>query len=324
MPKQENRWQMQEKGISELIRERAGELGFQECRIIPACILDEERHRFISWLNRGMHGEMEYMSRHMDKRLDPRLLVENAKTIIVLLHNYFTAEKQSDPEAPVIARYAFGKDYHQVIRRKLQLLLRLVRELKPGCSGRVFTDSAPVMERAWARRAGLGWIGKNSCLISPCHGSYFFIGELILDTELHYDQVPIQAERCGTCTRCMDACPTGAIVSPKIINARLCISYQTIEKKGSPDAGLRGKFANRVFGCDICQEVCPWNKKTPGHQEPGLLPSPTFLGLTAGEWAEMDKPMFDRLFTGTPLQRAGYEKLKDTLIFLSESPEDQG
>ena len=310
---------MQGEGITELIRERAKELGFQECRIIPACFLAEEEKRLIAWLEQGMHGEMEYMSRNRGKRLDPRLLVGNAKTIIVVLHNYFTTEKQSDPRAPVVARYAFGKDYHQVIRRKLQLLLQFIREIKPGCSGRVFTDSAPVLERAWAYRAGLGWIGRNSCLISPLHGSFVFIGEVILDTEMPFDREITVADRCGSCTRCIDTCPTGAIISPKTIDARLCISYQTIEKKGLPDAGLRGRFANRVFGCDICQEVCPWNRKASGHHETEFLPSPALLGLTPDEWAQMDQVLFDRLFTGTPVQRTGFEKLKNNLDFLLET-----
>jgi epoxyqueuosine reductase len=314
---------MREEGISELIRERAKVLGFQECRMIPARFLSEEKQHLEAWLEQGMHGEMGYMSHHMDKRLDPRLLVQSAKTIIVLLHNYYTTEKQSDPQAPVVSRYAFGKDYHQVIRRKLQLLLRFIRELKPGCSGRVFTDSAPVLERAWALRAGLGWIGRNSCLISPLHGSFVFIGEVILDTELSFDKEITIPDRCGTCIRCTFACPTGAIISPKTIDARLCIAYQTIEKKGKPDAKLRGRFANRVFGCDICQEVCPWNRKASGHHETEYLPSPDFLGLTAAEWAQMDMELFDRLFTGTAVQRTGYDKLKSNMDFLSELPENQ-
>lgn len=313
---------MREAGISDLIRERAKELGFQECRIIPACFLSEEKQRLEAWLEQGMHGEMGYMLRHVDKRLDPRLLVGRARTMIVVLQNYFTSKKQNDPQAPVVSRYAFGRDYHVVIRRKLQLLLHFIRELKPGCSGRVFTDSAPVLERAWANRAGLGWIGRNSCLISPLHGSFVFIGEVILDAELPFDkEIPI-ADRCGTCTRCTDACPTGAIISPKTIDARLCIAYQTIEKNGIPDAGLRGRFANRVFGCDICQEVCPWNRKATPHDEPEFHPSPALLNLSAVEWARMDPVLFNRLFAGTAIQRTGFDKLQKNIDFLLEPLEN--
>lgn len=307
---------MPEEKVAEFIKQKARELGFAACGILPVGYLAEEEQRLRAWLEQGMQGSMGYMARNVDKRLNPALLSENAKTIIVVLQNYYSAVRQTDPSAPVVSRYAFGTDYHTVIRKKLYRLLESVREVLPGCRGRAFTDSAPVLERAWARRAGLGWSGKNSCLISPDHGSFVFIGELVIDHSVPCQPVPEQKNRCGKCTRCIDTCPTGAIISPGTVNANRCISYQTIELKGTPDSQLKGRFANRVFGCDICQEVCPWNRKSASHDQPEFSPSPSFLNLTAGEWACMDPALFDCLFRGTPLERTGYEKLKANLDFL--------
>ena len=302
--------------IAKGIKSFAKELGFLECAIIPADLLNEEEERFQTWLDAGMHGEMGYMNKNVEKRLDPRQLVENAKTVIVTLLNYYPEETQSDPEAPVLSKYAYGTDYHFVIKDKLKSLLEFIRENTGQCNARYFTDSAPVLERAWARRAGLGWVGKNSNLISVEHGSFFFIGELILDIALPYDTPRIIADHCGTCTRCIDACPTKAIVADKVVDARLCISYQTIELKGKMDENLKGKFENRVFGCDICQDVCPWNLKSTPHDEKAFDPHPKLLNLSKAGWHAMEKPFFNELFKDSAVKRAGYKGIKRNLEFL--------
>jgi epoxyqueuosine reductase len=265
--------------ISKNIKAKAKELGFLECAIIPAGLLEEEK-KFQIWLNAGMHGEMGYMARNDEKRLDPRLLFENAKTVIVVLQNYYPKETQKDSDAPVLSKYAYGTDYHFVMKDKLKNLLAFIQEQVGSCNARPFVDSAPVLERAWARRAGLGWVGKNSNLISVQHGSFFFIGELILDIELPYDNPKQVADHCGTCTRCIDTCPTKAIVSNRVVDARKCISYQTIELKGDLDENLKGQFENRIFGCDICQDVCPWNLKSTPHEEDSFQPHPKLLELS--------------------------------------------
>jgi epoxyqueuosine reductase len=301
--------------VSKKIKSQAKSLGFMECAILPVTFLSEEAERFESWLNAGMHGEMEYMARNIDKRFDPRLLVDNAKSILIVLHNYFTNETRSDPKAPVISKYAYGKDYHYVIKKKLIKLLHFIREEIGPCQGRPFVDSAPVLERAWARRAGLGWIGKNSNLISLKHGSFFFIGELIIDSELPYDTPKLVADHCGNCTKCIDACPTKAIVADRVIDARKCISYQTIEVKGELDESLKGQFRNRVFGCDICQDVCPWNLKLTPHDEPKLKPSLELLNLSSDEWYHMDKSLFNKIFKNSAVKRTGFHGLKRNLDF---------
>ncbi len=303
------------------VKQYAKELGFLECAIIPAGVLTEEEEHFNSWLKAEMHGEMGYMARNVEKRLDISLLVENAKTVVVTLLNYFPENTQTDPEAPVLSKYAYGTDYHFIIKDKLRKLLDYIRENFGDCNARTFTDSAPVLERAWARRAGLGWVGKNSNLISVEHGSFFFIGELILDIELPYDKPRIIADHCGTCTRCIDACPTKAIVADKVVDARLCISYQTIELKGDLDENLKGKFENRVFGCDICQDVCPWNLKSEPHNEDAFHPHPKLLNLTKTEWHSMERPLFNELFRNSAVKRAGYSGVKRNLAFLEEPEE---
>ncbi len=310
--------------IAKSIKLYAKELGFLECAIIPAGALTEEEEHFKSWLKAGMHGEMGYMERNVEKRLDLRQLVENAKTVVITLLNYFPEETQSDTEAPVLSKYAYGTDYHFIIKEKLRKLLDYIREIAGDCNARTFTDSAPVLERAWARRAGLGWVGKNSNLISVEHGSFFFIGELILDIELPYDTPRIVADHCGSCTRCIDACPTKAIVADKVVDARLCISYQTIELKGELDENLKGKFENRVFGCDICQDVCPWNLKSTPHNEKDFNPHPKLLGLSKTQWHNMERPLFNELFRNSAVKRAGYNGVKRNLAFLanSENPDN--
>lgn len=296
-------------------------LGFQACGISRAGFLSEEKSRLEKWLAQGMHGEMDYMARNTPKRLDPRLLFEGAKSVVSVLLNYYPSKKQTDPEAPVLSKYAYGTDYHFVLKEKLQSLLRYIQAEVAPCTGRAFTDSAPVLDKAWAARAGLGWVGKNTNLISAEHGSFFFIGELILDLELEPDEKMVR-NRCGTCTRCIDACPTHAIVAPYVVDARKCISYQTIELKGELDRSLQGQFRERVFGCDICQDVCPWNLKSEPHHEPGFEPHPGLMQLTKKEWQEMDQPLFNELFRNSAVKRAKYHGLKRNLRFLDESRED--
>ena len=302
---------------SDRIKTKAKELGFLDCGISAARFLAEEKDRLVQWLQNGMNGEMDYMANHLDKRLDPRLLVENSRSVISVLLNYFPAEKQSDPEAPVLSKYAFGTDYHFVMKDKLGELLHFIQTEIAFCEGRCFVDSAPVLDRAWAARAGLGWIGKNTNLISTEHGSFFFIGELIIDLELHsHDK--IVRNHCGNCTRCIDACPTQALVAPFVLDARRCISYQTIENRNEIDPMLKGKFENRVFGCDICQDVCPWNLKSETHHEPAFNPEAKLMNLTRKEWHEMDKPLFNKLFVNSAVKRTRFEGLKRNLKFLNE------
>jgi len=299
------------------IKNKAKELGFLDCGIAEACFLQDEKDRLKSWLNDEMQGDMDYMARHFDMRLDPRLLVENARSVVSVLLNYFPAENQRDPEAPVLSKYAYGTDYHFVMKDKLKELFRFIQTEIATCQGRFFVDSAPVLDRAWAARAGLGWIGKNTNLISVEHGSFFFIGELIIDLELLADQKRIR-DHCGTCTRCIDACPTQALVMPYVLDARRCISYQTIENHGEIDLSLKGKFENRVFGCDICQDVCPWNLKSEAHHEPAFTSVKKLLNLTKTEWHEMDKPLFNELFRNSAVKRTRFEGLKRNLRFLKD------
>ncbi len=258
------------------------------------------------------------MERYLDKRTDPRLLVENARSVIVVLQNYYTRKEPSDPQAPLISKYAYGRDYHKVLRKKLLLLLEKVQEIAGSGSGRVFVDSAPVLERALGRLSGIGWIGKNSMLISRKYGSFFFIGTIITDANLVYDQ-PIN-EYCGSCTKCIDACPTGAIIAGKIVDSRKCISYQTIENKSdSIPPEMQTQFLNRVFGCDICQDVCPWNHNAPEHEEPGLREYEDVLALSNEDWHGMSEETYDRLFAGSAVKRAKYSGLRRNLDFLKEN-----
>lgn len=305
--------------ISNSIKEKAKSLGLLECVIIPANSLAEEKENFQNWLDNSMHGEMGYMARNIEKRLDPRLLYENAKTIIVVLQNYFPKEIQKDPTAPVISKYAYGTDYHFVMKDKLKELLLFIQDEIPNCNGRPFVDSAPVLERAWAKKAGLGWIGKNNLLISQKYGSFFFIGELILDIELPYDDVKLVRNHCGNCTKCIDACPTKAIVAERVVDARKCISYQTIELKSNLDESLNGHFENRVFGCDICQDVCPWNSKSKPHNEPNFEPHQKLLNLTKEDWHQMGKPLFTELFKNSAVKRTGFKGLRRNLEFVKIS-----
>lgn len=302
---------------SDQIKTRAKELGFLDCGISEAGFLQEEKERLLSWLEKGMHGEMGYMDRNQDKRLDPGLLVENARSVISVSLNYFPSGQQTDPEAPVLSKYAFGTDYHLVMKDKLGELLKFIQTEIAPCNGRCFVDSAPVLDRAWAARSGLGWVGKNTNLISPEHGSFFFIGELIIDLELTSNDKMVR-NHCGNCTRCIDACPTHALVAPYILDARRCISYQTIENRGEIDPDLKGKFENRVFGCDICQDVCPWNLKSEPHQEPAFALKPELAKLTKVEWNKMEKPTYNELFRNSAVKRTRFDGLKRNLKFLEE------
>ena len=299
---------------SAMIRAEALRLGFDACGIAPAEPLTEEAGRLKQWLSCGYNASMTYMENHLDKRTDITLLVPGTQSVITVLLNYFTDKKQQDPHAPVLSKYAFGKDYHPVIRGKLVSLLRYMNASIGKTAGRGFTDSAPVMEKAWAARAGTGWIGKNSNLISPRSGSFVFIGTLLVDRPLHYDKsLP---DRCGSCTKCMDACPVKAIVKPRVVDANRCISYHTIENKGEIPASYKGKFMNRVFGCDICQDVCPWNRKAKQHTVKEFMPLPGLLERTREEWYLLSEDNFKTFFSSSPLKRAGYKGIKRNLHFI--------
>ncbi len=298
--------------LSRRIKEQACAQGFDACGIVRAGPLKEEKFRLLDWLARGHHGEMDYMAGNVDKRTDPTRLVPGSKSVVVVRLNYFPGKyyNNSKQDIPKISRYAAGRDYHKVIRKKLQQLLAWINEALTPVNGRAFVDSAPVLERAWARRAGLGWIGKNSMLITREGGSYFFIGELILDLELAYDH-PEPEDYCGTCSRCLDACPTHAIQPNRTVDATRCISYWTIEyRKESFPQEAPENFREWVFGCDICQEVCPWNRKARPHHTPDFLPDEKRLSLTREDWERMTEEEFERLFAGTPVMRTGLERMK--------------
>jgi epoxyqueuosine reductase len=297
-----------------MIRAEARRLGFDKCGISRAEYLREDAGRLQSWLRNQYNGRMAYMENHADKRVDPTKLVENAQSVISVLLNYYPAENQKDPAAPQISKYAYGADYHDIIRKRLQELLLYIRVNIAPATGRAFVDSAPVLDRAWAARAGLGWIGKNTNLITPESGSFFFIGSLIIDIPLQYDQ-PIQ-DFCGDCNRCIRACPTTAIIAPRLIDARKCISYLTIENKGEIDEAFRDQFNNRVFGCDICQDVCPWNRKAKAHAVEEFRPLPGLLEMTRQDWYDLDAPQFNALFRRSAVKRARFEGLRRNLKFI--------
>lgn len=298
---------------TDIVRRIAAELGFQFCGISAAGFLEEEAPRLEKWLHDGMHGEMQYMENHFDKRLDPRILVPGAKSVVSLLLNYYPEQKQR-PDAPKISKYAYGKDYHLVIKEKLFRFLELLRGEIGEVDGRVFVDSAPVMDKAWAKRAGLGWMGKNGNLIHPKHGSFFFIAELILDLELVPDG-PIR-DYCGTCTKCLDACPTDALSQPYVVDGSRCISYLTIELKNSIPDAFQGKMDNWMFGCDVCQDVCPWNRFSKPHQEPDFLSNGRLLDMDQGDWQELTQETFSAVFKNSAVKRTKYEGLKRNIEFL--------
>lgn len=308
---------MDKKLRSSLIKSKASELGFFLCGISRAEHMDEEAARLEAWLKKGLHGEMGYLENHFDKRVDPSKLVPGAKSVISLAYNYYNQEMQEDPSAPVISMYAYGRDYHKVVRKKLDHLFDFIRQTYGDVTGRVFVDSAPVLERDLARRSGLGWIGKNTMLIHPKKGSYFFLGEVICDLELEYDG-PID-DFCGTCTRCIDACPTDAIAPQGyVMDGSSCISYLTIELRGEIPPRFEGLLQNRVFGCDICQDVCPWNRFSVRHDESQFKPVSGLLQMTREEWMDLSEPVFTRMFEGSAVKRTKYEGLKRNLEFLKK------
>ena len=299
------------------MKSEAKRLGFDYCGVSKAEFLEQEAPRLEEWLKRNMQGEMSWMANHFDLRLDPTKLVPGAKSVVSLLLNYFPGKTQEDETAPKISKYAYGEDYHFVIKRKLKELLTALQEkIGESVGGRVFVDSAPVMDKVWAQRGGLGWQGKHTNLINREMGSFFFIAELILDIELQPD-API-GDFCGTCTRCIDACPTDAIVSPYIVDGSKCISYFTIELKGAIPESEKGKFSNWAFGCDICQDVCPWNRFAKPHREPAFGPNEKLLSMKKPEWEELTEEVFQEIFRKSAVKRTKFEGLKRNLRFLGE------
>lgn len=287
------------------------------CGFSRAKFLEEEAPRLEEWLNKNHHGKMSYMENHFDKRLDPRLLVDGSKSVISLALNYFPNETQIDKDAPKISKYAYGKDYHHVIKDKLKELLAFIREEIGEVDGRAFVDSAPVLDKAWAKKSGLGWIGKNSNLINKKSGSFFFLAELIIDLELEYDG-PIK-DYCGTCTACIDECPTEAIIEPYKVDGSKCISYLTIELKDEIlPKEFKGKMENWAFGCDICQDVCPWNRFSKPHNEPLFNPHPDLIHLTKNDWQDLTKEVFQELFRKSAVKRTKFEGLKRNIKFLND------
>jgi epoxyqueuosine reductase len=307
--------------LTYFIKNEALAAGFISVGIGKAEFMDPEAFRLEQWLKQNYQGGMNYLENHFDKRVDPRLLVPGAKSVISLCYNYFNPVKQKDPEAPKISMYAYGRDYHKVVRNKLEALLMTIRKKTGEVNGRVFIDSAPVLERDWAKRNGLGWIGKNTLLINPKKGSWFFLGEIILDIELEYDG-PIK-DYCGTCTKCIDACPTDAI-SPNgyFMDGSKCISYLTIELKKEIPLEFEGKMDNWMYGCDICQQVCPWNRFSEPHREEAFMPGEELVFKTKEEWENLSEEAYERLFKGSAVKRAKYSGLMRNIRFLKGNPSD--
>lgn len=299
---------------TQIIKEAAARLGFVFCGISKAGFLEEEANRLDTWLKRGYHGRMSYMENHHDMRLDPTKLVPGARSVVSLVYNYYPKADLARDGEPKVAKYAYGEDYHFIIREKLKELLAEIRDAIGEINGRAFVDSAPVMERTWAARSGLGWIGKNSLLLNRTMGSFFFLAELIIDLELVYDG-PVK-DYCGTCTACMDACPTDAIPEPYVVDGSKCISYFTIELKEAIPEDYKGQFQDWIFGCDICQDVCPWNRFSKPHDEPRLDPSPELSSMTKEDWLEMTRETFDRVFRRSPLKRTRFEGIKRNIDFV--------
>lgn len=299
------------------IKELAAQLGFEYCGIAKAVPLTEDARRLEQWLNKGMHGNMQYMENYFDLRIDPTKLLPGAKSVITLLMNYYP-EKLQQQSIVKIAKYAYGKDYHEVIRAKLKELMQSIKEKAGDINGRGFVDSAPVLERTWAQKSGLGWIGKNGNLINNKRGSFFFIATLITDMELEYD-LPLTKDYCGTCTRCIDSCPTEAILPDKVVDGSKCISYFTIELKEAliPDA-MKGKFDNWMFGCDTCQDVCPWNRFSKPNGETAFTPLPQILNFTTNDWEELTEESFKTIFKNSPLKRSKFAGIKRNLQFIQQ------
>ena len=296
-----------------LIKKEAKRLGFLSCGVSKAEFLEDEAPRLENWLNKNMHGEMSYMANHFDKRLDPTLLVPDSKSVVSLLLNYFPEETQTN-ETYKISKYAYGEDYHFVIKDKLKQLLNFIQNEIGEVHGRAFTDSAPVLDKAWAAKSGLGWIGKHSNLITKSSGSFYFIAELIIDLELDYDYAV--TDHCGSCTACLDACPTQAITEPYVVDGSKCISYFTIELKNEIPSDMKGKFDDWMFGCDICQDVCPWNRFSKPHKEPLFNSSKELLTMSKKEWEEITEEVFQKTFEKSAVKRTKYSGLIRNINFL--------
>jgi epoxyqueuosine reductase len=299
---------------SAIIKQLAHEAGFLHCGISKATFLEDEATRLEQWLKQGMNGQMRYMENHFDKRLDPRLLVPGAKSVVTLLFNYYTEQRQTAADAPKISMYAFGEDYHFVVKRRMKTLMQRIGEEVGEVDGRVFVDSAPVLDKAWAVRSGSGWMGKHTNVIRKQEGSYFFVAELILDLELEEDG-PV-TDHCGSCTRCIDACPTGAIIRPYTVDGSRCISYFTIELKDAIPQEFKGRMDDWMFGCDVCQEVCPWNRFATPHSTAEFAPDERLLSFTRRDWLEITEEVFRDLFRKSAVKRTGYEGLRRNVRFL--------
>lgn len=299
------------------IKNRAAALGFSYCGIAKAEPLDEDARRLETWLSKGMHGQMHYMENHFDLRVDPARLVPGARSVITLLLNYFPAARQRE-DAPKISKYAYGNDYHEIIRQKLHTLIDSIKQEIGDINGRGFVDSAPVLERSWALKSGLGWIGKNGNLITKNNGSFFFIATLICDLQLEYDS-PFANDYCGSCTKCIDHCPTEAILPNKTIDGSKCISYFTIElKEELLPSSMKNKFNNWMFGCDVCQDVCPWNRFSKATTETAFTPLPEILNLSTKEWMELTEDHFKTIFKHSPLKRTKFKGIQRNLKFISQ------
>ncbi len=301
-----------------IVKNTAQSLGFGYCGIAKAEQLDEDARRLEAWLNQNRNGSMQYMENHFDLRIDPRKLVPGAKSVITLLQNYYPEQRQA-ADAPKISKYAYGKDYHEVIRAKLKQFLLQLNQQIGSIQGRGFVDSAPVLERAWAVKSGAGWIGKNGNLINKQQGSFYFIATLVVDLELQYDD-PFAKDYCGTCHKCVDVCPTNAILENKIVDGSKCISYFTIELKDQliPNQ-MKGQFDNWMFGCDSCQDVCPWNRFSKQHQEPELSPIPEVLNLSTAQWEDLSETAFKTIFKDSPIKRSKWSGIMRNLDFIKAS-----
>ncbi|APQ19324.1 tRNA epoxyqueuosine(34) reductase QueG [Maribacter hydrothermalis] len=295
------------------IKTEAKRLGFLSCGVSKANFLEEEAPRLEKWLKKNMNGEMSYMANHFDKRLDPTKLVEGSKSVISLLLNYYPEESQNE-DSYKISKYAYGQDYHHIIKVKLRQLQEFISEEIGEVNGRAFVDSAPVLDKAWAAKSGLGWIGKNSNLLTQQVGSFYFIAELIVDIDLEYDH--IVTDHCGTCTACLDACPTQAIVEPYVVDGSKCISYFTIELKNELPNEMKGSFNDWMFGCDICQDVCPWNRFSKPHNEPLFNPNPELLSMTKKDWEEITEDVFQKVFKKSAVKRTKFSGLTRNIDFL--------
>ncbi len=300
---------------TQLIKSQAKRLGFLSCGISKAGFLETEAPKLEKWLSQKMHGQMHYMENHFDKRLDPTKLVDGAKSVVSLLYNYYPQKQQRD-DTYKISKYAYGRDYHFVIKDKLKELMAVLQEEIGEIKGRIFVDSAPVLEQAWAAKSGLGWIGKHTNLITKKNGSFYFIAELIIDLELEYDSSV--TDHCGSCTACIDACPTQAIVAPYVVDGSKCISYFTIELKNEIPMAMKNKFDDWMFGCDVCQDVCPWNRFSKSHSQPLFSPSEEVLNYSKKEWEEITRDVFNNIFRKSPVKRTKFEGLQRNILFLKK------